>query len=97
MRQGGKKMLKLETLLKSQLRTLKVKQKMQNLLQRVKYSNKRKSQGKEDRVHPQTQNLRKLKGKEGRKNVWDDKGKENHLPHQIFQTVTPQQTRNQRL
>ena len=64
---------------------------------RRKYSNKRKSQGKEDRVNPQTHNLRKLKGKKRKKNAWGEKGKESHLPHQMFKAVTPQQTRNQRL
>ena len=33
---------------------------MQNLLRSGNYSNKRKSQGKDDRVHPQAQNLRIL-------------------------------------
>ena len=66
---------------------------------RRKYSNKRKSQGKEDRVNPQTHNLRKLKGekRKKKKNARGEKGKESHLPHQMFQAVTPQQTRNQRL
>ena len=44
MRQDGKKEVKLETYLKSQLTRLQVKQKLQNLLQREKYSNERKSQ-----------------------------------------------------
>ena len=56
---------------------------MQNLLQRAKYCNKIRSQGKEDRVHPQ-QNLTKLKGKEGRKNNHGEKGEKSHLPHQMF-------------
>ena len=40
-----------------------------------KYSNKRKSQGREDRVHPQAENLGKLKRKEERKNAQGKKGK----------------------
>ena len=70
---------------------------MKNLLQRGKYSNK-KSQRKEDRVHPQAQILRKLKEKEGRKSVQGEKGKEIHLLHyEMFQEVTPKQTRYQSL
>ena len=42
MKQGRRKVWKLETLMKYQLRRFYVKQKMQNLLQRRKYSNKRK-------------------------------------------------------
>ena len=60
-----------------------------------KYSNKRKSQGKEDRVHPKAQNLRRSKGKEERKNKQGKKGKESPFPHQRFQTVTLQQIRIQ--
>ena len=48
---------------------------MQNLLQTGKYSNKKKCQGKEDRVNFHTQFLRKLKGKEGRKNAHSENGK----------------------
>ena len=63
-----------------------------------KVLNKRESQGKEDRVHPQAQILRKLKGKEGGKKAPGEKEKESHLPHhQMFQVVTSQQTQIQRL
>ena len=47
---------------------------MQNLLQRGKYSKKKESQGKENRVHPQSQILKKLKGREEGKNVQGEKG-----------------------
>ena len=70
---------------------------MQSLLQRGKYSDKRESQGKEDRVHPQAQILRRLTGREGGKNAQGEKGKESHLPHhQMFQLVTSQQILIQR-
>ena len=70
---------------------------MQNFLQRGKYSDKRESQGKEDRVYPQAQILRKLTGREGGKNARGEKGRESHLPHhQIFQLVTSQQIQIQR-
>ena len=62
---------------------------MQNLLQRGKYWNKIRSQGKEDRVNPQ-QNLRKLKRKERRKNNHGEKGEKSHFPYQTFWAVTPQ-------
>ena len=75
-----------------------MKQILQNLLQRGKYSNKKESQGKEDRIHPQIQILKKLKGQEGGKHAQGKKGKENHLPHnQMFQVVTRQQIQIQRL
>ena len=48
---------------------------MHNLFQRGKYSNKRKSRGKENRVHTHAQSLKKLKGKEGRNNAQGEKGK----------------------
>ena len=48
---------------------------MQDLLQRGKHSNKRESQVKEERVHPEAQILRKLKGNEGVKNDQGEKGK----------------------
>ena len=56
---------------------------MRNLLQRGKYWNKLRSQGKEDRVHPQ-QDLRILKGKEGRNNPHGEKGEKSHVPHQML-------------
>ena len=57
-----------------------------------------KREGKEERVHLHSRDLRKLKRKGGRKNVLSEKGKESHLPHhQMFPAVTPQQTPNQRL
>ena len=53
-----------------------------------KNSNKRKREGKEERVHLQSQDLRKLKRKGGRKNVLSEKGNESHLPHhQMFPAV----------
>ena len=41
----------------------------------------KKKSKKEDRVHPPAQGLRKLKGKEGRKNAQGKNNKESHLPH----------------
>ena len=72
MRQSGKKDLKLETHLKSQLRRLWVKQKFRNLLQRGKYSNKKEKSRKRRRKKialPQAQIQKKLKGREGGKNT----------------------------
>ena len=84
MRQGRKKVVKLGAHLTSQVRRLQVKQKLQDLLQRGKHSNKRESQVKEERVHPEAQILRKLRGNEGVKNDQGEKGKRSLPHHQMF-------------
>ena len=97
MRQGGEKVVKLETYLKSQPRMLLVKQKMQNQLERGKTQTKEKLAKKKTEYILQLKIWRNFK-KEEEKNFLDEKGKENHLPHhQMFQAVTPQHTPNQKL
>ena len=91
---GWKKVVKLETHLKSQMEKLRVKQKMKDILQRGKHSNKKKSKKTRQNISSSSdsEEIQRNKKSQGKK------GEESHLAHhQIFQAVSPQQTQNQRL